>query len=71
MKRTTPKGRGNRYALLWAVAAALITGFGQELAAGHVPIPTEWRWAIPIVIMAIAATSPYLRMEAEDDDDGG
>lgn len=55
MKRT------NGWAMFWAVVAAAVAAFGQELAAGNVPMPTDWKWVIPIVVMGISAMSPYLK----------
>ncbi len=51
----------NEQAIFWAVIAALVASFGQELAAGNVPIPTEARWVIPIIVAGISALSPYFR----------
>ncbi len=47
--------------MFWAVVAAAVAAFGQELAAGNVPMPTDWKWVIPIVVMGISAMSPYLK----------
>ena len=55
----------NERAIMWAVVAAMVTTFGQELAAGRVPLPEELRWVIPVVVAGISALSPYLKLESK------
>lgn len=61
--------RTNGWAIIWAVAAAMLASFGQELAAGRVPISPEWRWLVPILVMGISAMSPYLKRVPPGDDE--
>lgn len=57
----------NVQAVLWAMVAAAVAAFGQELAAGNVPMPQELRWLVPIIVATISATSPYLKRQAGQD----
>lgn len=52
--------RTNGWAVFWAVAAGMVATFGQELAAGRVPLPDDWRWVTPVLVAGIAALSPYI-----------
>ena len=47
------------------VLTLVLQQLAVELSAGHVPIPMEWRWVVPIVGAAItgslAVLSPNIR----------
>ena len=57
--------RSNGWALIWALVAALLAAFGQELALGNVPLPASMAWLIPIIVAGISAMSPYLKAPEE------
>lgn len=57
--------RTNWRSLLLGLLAVVLIAFGQELAAGRVPVPPAWAWGIPIVVAGIVWLTPRLREEAE------
>lgn len=62
--------KSNSIAVLFAALNALLVAFGQELTAGKVPIPDEWRWAVPLLVAVITAVSPYIKVNATPPEEG-
>ena len=53
------KKHAGAYLALMFVSGALAQ-FAIELGAGHVPVPIEWRWVVPILSAGIVALTPLL-----------
>lgn len=47
------------YGLL-AVGNAILTQTAVELGAGHVPLPADWRWVVPIASAGLVALTALL-----------
>ena len=56
----------NMKSMLWAIGSVILTTFGQEMSAGRVPIPAEWRWVIPMLVAVCVVASPYFKIGADD-----
>ena len=54
-------GKG-RLAVLWAAVHAALVVLVAGLADGSVPVPDEAKWIVPVIVAAITATSPYLKL---------
>jgi hypothetical protein len=53
----------NRHALAYVgiiLATVLLGSFGQQLAAGLVPIPKEWSWLTPVLLAGIVSLTTLL-----------
>ena len=57
-------------AALTVVLVYVLQQFAIELGAGHVPIPDEWRWIVPILGAFIAgvltAITPYYSQSEQE-----
>ena len=59
----TPQTVTNRHALAYTgiiLATVLLGSFGQQLAAGLVPIPKEWSWLTPVLLAGIVSLTTLL-----------
>ena len=51
----------NKQAVIWSAIVLALGTFGQQVAAGAVPIPPEWAWVVPVVLAFINALAPNVR----------
>jgi hypothetical protein len=59
----TPQTVTMRHALAYTgiiLATVLLGSFGQQLAAGLVPIPKEWSWLTPVLLAGIVSLTTLL-----------
>lgn len=43
-----------------AVVNMGLVAFGQQLAAGAVPLPASWAWTVPIISAMVVAATGFL-----------
>lgn len=55
----------NWQAAAYAVLNALLVGFAMQLEKGEVPLPKELAWVVPLIVLAITAMSPYVKIGAK------
>ncbi len=62
----TKRARMNVLSIAISVIAAGVTVLAVQLSQGNVPVPSEWKWAIPVVVAMLTALAPQLKFGSEE-----